>query len=175
MIKQLSKAVLLFAFSAVLAFLAGLNVRDVQPVKDWMTVQAEVLAVGRHAEPNRKGGGFQYTPTVRYRYVVEGRAYESENLMRGDGSGAAAWAAWDAASAARAAGKGLSVRVDPRDPASATVGTAPLDWEWKALGVAALLALVSVVMAARAVVRRSRTPETAASSPLPSPKSSRRR
>jgi hypothetical protein len=105
----------------------------------WPTARGEVVEVGvRWAGAMSRGAH----PTIRYRYVVDGRPLEGTRLQFG-----AQFGRWSERSARAALGPlspgaPVTVRYDPRDPSDAVLRPEPTVGD----GVALLVGVVLVVL-----------------------------
>jgi hypothetical protein len=136
-----------FAGSGALgAWIAGKTLVDAQRVRDWVLVKAEVVPGSFGAKPGGPGSG-------HLAYAVGGKRYEGRRLALG-GLGASddidEWRTGmaETLASAREAGRGISIWVDPDNPAESVFDREP-PWHRAilggmlafSLGIAGLIAL----------------------------------
>lgn len=165
---------LLFAlpFLGVGLFMGGLTLRTVQraqAVSRWMEVPATVLETD--LQEQRGDDSTTYRVTARYRYVVDGQAYESTQVsLHGGGDNIGTWQQdrYRELVQVLQAPDAVRCRVNPADPAEAILFPAvraPLLFLYGAFGFifggVGLGLLVAAVRTWRNAVRRAAAPETA--------------
>lgn len=116
----------------------GKAVLDSQRARDWVLVKAEVVPGTFGSKPGEPGSG-------HFAYAFDGKRYEGRRLAFGGLRGSDDIDAWradvaDDLKAAKAAGRSVSVWVNPDAPAESVLGRHPV-WDVTLLGALAALGL----------------------------------
>lgn len=111
---------------------------DAQRARDWVLVKAEVLPGSFGSKPGEPGSG-------HFAYAFDGKRYEGRRLAFGGFGAADDIDAWrtdvaDELKAAKAAGRSVSVWVNPDAPAESVLGRHPV-WDVTLMGALAALGL----------------------------------
>lgn len=118
----------LFALAGVwLLWVVAVDLVAYRRALTWPTVSADVLSAGVEVLPGAADGDDAYGVDLRYRYVVDGRAYESNRLRREGTESYSTRAAAEEVLAGYLAGGGQTVTVhyDTADPETAVLNVAP--------------------------------------------------
>ena len=125
----------------------------------WPATDGEVVRSAVALDSSRiRGGGYNvtYSADIHYRYVVNGKSYESSTFTFGVPHSFASRAEADAEVARLAVGRHVEVRYDPEDPATSCLetGVVPetirlLAWMAGAFTLAGIISILSGVLSRR--------------------------
>lgn len=124
----------------------------------WPTVPGEIISATIEPLPGAADGADGFGVVVRYRYMVNGVAYESDRLRR---QGEERFTSRAAAAEVLAGylpgdGRGVTVRHDPADPASAVLRVTPPIYLLLFVGLYWAILLAFLIPRLRRLVTRAR-------------------